>query len=83
MALEGSACRSDVVCAIGCCYGLLSPACLHVALQIAGRLHVTCIKKMTDESGSGVALSCGTVENMSLVVVDILYSIIGRGLKKT
>jgi len=43
-----------------------------MALQIARRLHITCIKKMADESGSGTALSCGAVENMGFAVADVL-----------
>jgi hypothetical protein len=42
-----------------------------VAPQIAGGLRVACIKKTTDGSGSGVALSCGAVENMGFAVADI------------
>jgi len=50
-------CHFDVVCAISSGYGLLSPASLRVAPQVAGRLHITLIKEAMDELGSGTALN--------------------------
>jgi hypothetical protein len=43
-----------------------------MAPQITGGFHVSLIKKTTDKSGSGVALNCGAVENMTFAVVDVL-----------
>jgi hypothetical protein len=42
-----------------------------MAPQIARGLRVALIKKTTDESGLGAAMSCGTVENMTFAVVDV------------
>jgi hypothetical protein len=42
-----------------------------VAPQIAGGLRVACIKKPTDESSSGAALSCGAVEYMRFAIAKI------------
>ncbi len=64
-------CHFDIACAISSGYGLLSLASLHVALQVAGRLHITLIKKAIDESGSGMALNCGAFENVHFVVLNI------------
>jgi hypothetical protein len=43
-----------------------------MAPQITGGFRIGLIKKMMDKSGSGVALNCGAVENMTFVVVDVL-----------
>jgi hypothetical protein len=40
--------------------------------QITGGFCIGLIKKMTDKLGSGTALNCGTVENMTFAVVDVL-----------
>jgi len=42
-----------------------------MAPQIACGLRVGLIKKTTDESCLGAALNCGTLENMTFVVVDV------------
>jgi len=52
-------------------YSLLSPASLRMALQVAGGLHITLIKEAMDETGSGMALNCGTFETVSFAVVDV------------
>jgi len=57
--------------AIGGGYSLLSPASLHMAPQVAGGLRVTLIKEATDETGSGMALNCGTFETVSFAVVNV------------
>jgi hypothetical protein len=43
-----------------------------MAPQITGGFRVGLIKKTTDKSGSGAALNCGAVENMTFAVVNVL-----------
>ena len=42
-----------------------------MAPQVAGGLRITLIKEVTDETGSGMALNCGTFKTVSFAVVDV------------
>jgi hypothetical protein len=43
-----------------------------MAPQITGGFHISLIKKTMDKMGSGTALNCGAVENMTFAVVNVL-----------